>query len=118
MEDRKLSVSIETLPGQSITQVLKLTGPFTLSTMFDVQGVLREQTSPQTLIDLSAVPYMDSAALGSLLAFHVSCQRNGRKYGLVGASDRLKTLFRVAGVDSLLVNYDSMETAKVIDTVS
>jgi len=108
MEDLR----IETVPNQGGVQVFKLAGPFTITTMFDFQTLVREQTAPVTLIDLSGVPYMDSAALGSLLGFHVSCQREGRKYALVGASDRLKTLFKVAGVDGILVSYPSVEAAR------
>src|SRR6516165_6399108 len=102
MED----LGIETLPGQNNTRVLKLTGPLTFSTMFDFQSVLRKRKGPKTIIDLSGVPYMDSAGLGTLLGLHASCARNGQRYGVVGASDRLKTLFRVAGVDGILWNYD------------
>jgi anti-sigma B factor antagonist len=108
MED----LGIKTLAAQNDTQIFELTGPFTICTMFDFQSLVREQKAPVTLIDLSGVPYMDSAALGCLLGFHVSCQREGRKYGLVGASDRLKTLFKVAGVDGILLHYDSLEMAQ------
>ena len=105
-------LDIESLPGaQPGTRILKLTGPFTLATIFDFQAVVREKAAPVTIIDLSGVPYMDSAALGSVLGFHASCQREGRRYGLVGVSDRLKTLFRVAGVDQLLTSYGTTEEA-------
>jgi anti-anti-sigma factor len=108
MEDLR----IETTDGGNGIQELKLTGPFTIGTMFDFQNLVREHKAANTIIDLSGVPYMDSAALGCLLGFHVSCAREGRKYALVGASDRLKTLFKVAGVNSILLAYDSAEAAK------
>jgi anti-anti-sigma factor len=106
------NLHIETVPNQGGVQIFKLTGPFTISTMFDFQALVRERTAPVTLIDLSGVPYMDSAALGSLLGFHVSCQREGRKYALVAVSDRLKTLFKVAGVDGVLASYPTEEAAR------
>ena len=102
---------IDTLSGENGTQVLQLAGPFTLGTMFDFQNLVRQQKAPVTIIDLTGVPYMDSAALGSLLGFHVSCQREGRKYGLVGVSPRLRTLFKVAGVEGVLVIYESLGAA-------
>ena len=89
--------------GTPEIQVLKLTGPFTIAGLFDFQAVARNEPAPATIVDLTDVPYMDSAALGSLLGLHVSCQKNGRRYALVGVSDRLKTLFKVAGVDGILV---------------
>jgi anti-sigma B factor antagonist len=96
-------LTIARVPGnQPGTRVLKLAGPFTLSTVFEFQNTVREEAAPITIVDLTDVPYMDSAALGSILGLHVSCQRDGRSYWLVGASDRLRTLFKVAGVDGLL----------------
>ena len=106
-------LKIESLPGKREgVRILRLTGPFTISTVFDFQTVVRGDPAPVTVIDLGEVPYMDSAALGSILGFHVSCQREGRQYGLAGVSDRLKTLFKVAGVDSLLTSYNSIEEAE------
>ena len=107
---------IETVPDSGGVQIFKLAGPFTINTMFDFQALLREQKAPVTLIDLTDVPYMDSAALGSLLGFHVSCQREGRKYALVGVSDRLKTLFKVAGVDGILGSYPTAEAARAAES--
>ena len=103
---------METTQGGNDSQMIKLSGPFTLGTMFEFQTLVREQKAASTIVDLSGVPYMDSAALGSLLGFHVSCAREGRKYALVGVSERLKTLFKVAGVDSVLITFDTAESAK------
>lgn len=105
--------TIEKLSGnQPGIQILKLTGPFTLTGVFDFQEVVRGETAPAMIIDLADVPYMDSAALGSLLGVHVSCQKHGRKYALANVPDRLKTLFRVAGVQSILVVCPSMADAE------
>jgi len=104
---------IETAPGAGPNgRILRLTGPFTLTTMFDFQSIVREQGATVTIIDLAGVPYMDSAALGSLLGFHVSCQREGHGYALTGVSDRIATLFKVAGVDGFLVCYNTPEEAE------
>lgn len=106
-------ITIQRLPGNRPgVRILKLAGPFTLSTVFDFQNAVREETAPITIVDLTDVPYMDSAALGSILGLHVSCQRDGRSYWLAGASDRLKTLFRVAGVDGLLNTCASVAEAE------
>ena len=95
--------TIEVLPGSSPgVRVLKLTGPFTMRDVFEFQQLVRADAAPLTIIDLTEVPYMDSASLGSVLGFHVSCEKEGRKYALRGASDRLRSLFRMSGVDSML----------------
>jgi anti-sigma B factor antagonist len=108
MEDLRIEVG----PNQGGVQIFKLIGPFTIGTMFDFQALMREHKPPVTLLDLSGVPYMDSAALGALLGVHVSSQRENRKFALVAPSDRLKTLFEVAGVNGVLHIYPSQEAAK------
>lgn len=105
--------TIESQPGSAPgVRILKLSGPFLLGAVFDFQTKVREEPAPLTVIDLSGVPYMDSAALGSVLGFHASCQREHRRYALVGVSDRLKTLFRVAGVGTFLPVYGSQAEAE------
>jgi anti-sigma B factor antagonist len=103
--------TIDVVPGSGPgVRVLKLAGPFTLRDVFEFQEIVRAEAAATTLIDLTAVPYMDSASLGSILGFHVSCEREGRKYALVGVSARLHTLFKVSGVDSML-HYASLSDA-------
>ncbi len=106
-------MQIEVVAGaRPNVRILRLIGPFTLGTMFDFQNIVREGEGAVTIVDLSGVPYMDSAALGALLGFHVSCQREGRRYAMAGISSRLRTLFLVAGVDGFLVQYDTAEQAE------
>jgi anti-anti-sigma factor len=93
-------------------RILKLAGPFTLSSLFEFQDAMRTNRPPIAIIDLTDVEYMDSAALGSLMTLHVSCQQHGRHYALIGASERLQTVFRVSGVNSILVTYRSLAEAE------
>jgi len=106
-------VKIENSPGSKEgVNVLKVIGPLTIYNFFDFQDFTRKDKSPILIIDLGEVPYMDSAALGSLLGFHVSCQRCGVHYALAGASGRLQTLFKVARVDGLLALYSNVPDAE------
>lgn len=109
MADFNMAWSDGSLEGE---RILTLSGPFTLSTVFDFQDAMRSNHPPITIVDLSDVPYMDSAALGSLMGLHVSCHQHGRRYALVGASNRLQTVFRVSGVDSILVVHGSLAAAE------
>jgi anti-anti-sigma factor len=93
-------------------RILKLTGPFTLAAVFDFQAEIRKDPPPILILDLTGVPYMDSASLGSILGLHVSCQKEGRRYAMVGVSDRLKILFKVSGVDGMLSSYPSIPQAE------
>jgi anti-sigma B factor antagonist len=106
--------NIESIPSQNEgTRILRVTGQFTLRNVFTFQGVMREGSDPVTIIDLAGVPHMDSASLGAIIGAHVFCQRNQRRYALVGVSERLRSLFVVGGVDKLLVIYPSVEEAQL-----
>jgi anti-anti-sigma factor len=83
-------------------ETMKLVGPLTLSTLFNLQESLRIDPHNKTLIDLSEVPYIDSAGLGALLSFHASCKRSGRHYALAGMAARVYTVFAASKVDKLV----------------
>lgn len=106
-------LKIESISGsREGVRIIRLTGPFVLQGVFEFQSVTRAGNDPVTIVDLTAVPFMDSAALGAVMGLHVSCQRQQRKYGLVGASGRLKTLFEVAGVAGILSTFRTIEEAE------
>lgn len=106
-------VHIETVAGSRTgVTVIKVTGPLTIRNFFDFQEKTRQDTSPVLIIDLANVPYMDSAALGSLLGVHVSCGKHHRKYGLINVNQRLLTMFTVCGVRDILVTFPSLAEAE------
>lgn len=114
MENQAASeVQIETIPGsRSGVTVLKLNGPLTIRNFFEFQDKTRKDNSPVLIIDLAGVPFMDSAALGSLLGVHVSCGKTSRKYGLINVNQRLLTMFTVCGVRDVLVTFPSLAEAE------
>jgi anti-anti-sigma factor len=109
MDELKIASTPGTRDG---VRIIRLTGPFVLQGVFEFQSVSRAGNEPVTIVDLTDVPFMDSAALGAVMGLHVSCQRQQRKYGLVGASSRLRTLFEVAGVVAILVTFRTIEEAE------
>jgi anti-sigma B factor antagonist len=82
--------------------VFRLIGPFVLATMFDLQTAFREPGVKGVIIDLSGVPYMDSAGLGVLLGEWSHTQRNKYKFALVGISPRVRTIFEITHTDTVL----------------
>jgi anti-anti-sigma factor len=93
-------------------EILSLSGPFTLGNMFQLQRSLQEIKPPSLIFDIAQVPYMDSAGLGLLVNFYVAAQKNGRKMAVVGASQRIMTLFEMTKVDSILKVYPTVEAAE------
>ena len=111
-EPRPQYFHIDLLDSASGARIMKLTGPLTLQTLFDFQDVARRETSKPVIIDLTAVPYMDSAGLGSIVSAFTTSQRNGHGFAITGLSDRIRTLFQITRVDQLLPIFASLELAE------
>ena len=112
------SFRVETLDSAAGARVLKLIGPLTIQTLFDFQKVVRKETARPLILDLSAVPYMDSAGLGCVISAYTSCQRDQRAFALTGISDRIRTLFKVTRVDGLIPCCDSLAAAEAFVAAS
>jgi len=82
--------------------VFRLKGPFVIGTMFEFQAMLREAGLKGVIVDLSGVPYIDSAGLGVLLGEWSHTQRRGFKFALVGMSARVHTIFEITHTDTVL----------------
>jgi anti-sigma B factor antagonist len=106
------SLHIELLDSASGARIIKLTGPLTIQTLFDFQDVARQQTEKPVIIDVTGVPYMDSAGLGSIVSAFTTSQRNGHRFAITGLSDRIRTLFQITHVDGLLPVFASLELAE------
>ena len=96
------------------TLILRLTGPVTLRNLFDFQAQLRavQPTPPVTILDLTGVPYMDSAGMGAVINHHVHCQGNGTRLIITGISTRIMELFKMTRVDSVITQAPTVEAAE------
>jgi anti-sigma B factor antagonist len=94
------------------TTILKLVGPLTLSNMFAFQGQFRSTKPPCLILDMTEVPYMDSAGLGLLTNYFVSAQDDNRKFLLACVSDRIMSLLQMTKVDQILKMYPSVSEAE------
>ena len=81
---------------------MRLTGPLTLSSLFDFQAAIRADPPPTLILDLTSVPYMDSAGMGAIINYFVSCQRAGKKLIVAGVNGRVMELFKMTKGDALL----------------
>jgi anti-sigma B factor antagonist len=105
-------LTFELLQGASPNEhIYRLQGPMVLGNMFAFQEVLRSE-SVTTILDLTDVPYMDSAGLGVLTNSYVSHQKNGRKLLFVGVNERVQTLFNVTKLDKLFEVFPTVESAQ------
>ena len=106
------SHGIQSVYGTDGTRTLVLHGALTLKTLYDFQDLARKTEAPSLIVDLADVPYIDSAGLGAILGAFASCQRHGRKFGLIHVSDRVRAVFKVAKVHTILPVFESSEAAK------
>jgi anti-sigma B factor antagonist len=91
--------------------ILKLRGPFTISTLFGFEDSLRQVGSVDTVIDISEVPFLDSAALGAVLSHWAYAQRAGHKFAVAGASPRIEELLELTKMTSILSTFRTAEQA-------
>jgi anti-sigma B factor antagonist len=100
------------MPG---TLIIRLTGPLTLRNIFDVQAQFRSMEAlPLTILDLTGVPYMDSAGLGVVGNGHVHCQSRGGKLVAVGVSSRILALFEMTHIDKVIAMASTLEEAEAL----
>lgn len=93
------------------TIILRLKGPLTLTTLFLLQDQLRELPHADTVIDVSEVPYIDSAGLGTILSRWTHAQRTGKRFALTGVSPRIEVLLEITKVNTLLPMFPTAEAA-------
>jgi len=111
MPDAPLRIS--TLPSACPSRrVLKLDGPLTLSNFFEFQNLVRADHAASLIVDLSGVPYIDSAGIGSLVNGYVSHQNAGKTLSLVGVTDRVRTSLRIANVEKFFPIYSNVAEAE------
>ena len=89
-----------------------LRGPLTAVNGPVFQNAMRREEPAHTVIlDLSDVPYVDSAGLGLLVTAYVSRQKSGRRMVLSGINPRVQKLFDITRVASLFLIFSSPEEA-------
>lgn len=108
-EKMQMSASQGARDGEKI---LSLKGPLTIQTTFDFQSAVRAETSPALIVDLSEVPFVDSAGLGALVGAHVTAQKANRKIAFVGVNSRVKALMDMTHVSQLFRVYPTVQDAE------
>jgi len=93
------------------TSIIRLKGPLTLATLFPLQDILRTLPDSDTVIDVTEVPYIDSAGLGTILSHWSHTQRTGHKFAMSGTSPRIEVLLEVTQVHKIIPRFRTAEEA-------
>lgn len=103
-------MTIEERQAGEVT-ILALAGKLTLG---EGERLLKDRISSvvrdgpkQLLLDLSEVPYVDSAGLGELVRTYTAVNRNGGQLKLLGLAKRIRDLFALT---KLLTVFEIFET--------
>jgi anti-sigma B factor antagonist len=92
-------------------RVLRLMGPILMSNLFQLQATLRADTSSLLVLDLTQVPYVDSAGIGALVGAYVT-HDEGRRLALVGVTQRVRNTMQVAHVEQFFQFYETAKAAQ------
>jgi anti-anti-sigma factor len=112
---RNEDLQLEIIERPSGMQLIKLSGPLTLRTLFEFQSAARRHSGP-LVVDAAGVPYMDSAGLGALIGIFASCQRTGQKFAISNVPERVQVLFEMTGVKGMLPCFASIDEAEAAVT--
>lgn len=116
MRDADLTVSSRT-GRHPETVIVEVNGPLTLPNIFGFQdriAFLKAHSLIGALvIDLTHTPYMDSAGLGCIINCYVSAEKNGQRFYLAGANERIAALLETARVHKLIRSYPTVKDVEV-----
>lgn len=91
--------------------VLRLIGPLTTDNLSDFQNAVRRENVATIILDLSHVPYIDSAGLGSLAGAYASGLKSGRRMVLVGLNERVLNLLQITRMEQLFLIFPTLADA-------
>ena len=103
------SLVIEDVPDiKNQSHILRLSGPLILTTLPEFQSRVRAIQSNNLVLDLTDVPYVDSAGIGVLVGTYVRHQRDENGVCLVGANDRVHAALKIAHVEQFFRFFESL----------
>lgn len=103
---------VEEVPAPEGQRILRLTGPVLISNFFEFQSRVRASAAPVLILDLTKVPYIDSAGIGALVGAYVTHQKEGRRLALVGVTKRVRDVMQVTRVEPFFKFYDTVAAAQ------
>ncbi|WP_348265023.1 STAS domain-containing protein [Telmatobacter sp. DSM 110680] len=109
-----VSLKIEPLPGSKPgIVILRLSGPVTLQSVLPLRALLRgTEPPPHTILDLSGVPFMDSAGMSEIINHEVHCRDKHVQFTLAGVTPRVLSMFHITRLEQVLTLAPTVEEAE------
>jgi anti-anti-sigma factor len=97
-------LNIERIPGTVPgTLILRLSGPLTLIATFALRKHFRDLELPRlTILDLAAVPYVDSAGMSEIINHEVYCRDKQVRLVVTGVNRRVLDMLKITHLDKVL----------------
>lgn len=109
METLQVAVTKSRLAG---TAIIRLAGPLTLATLFQLEDILRQIPDADIILDVFESPYIDSAGLGIILAQWGHTRNRGGNFAMTGVSKRIQMLLELTRVNTVLPVYRTPDEAE------
>lgn len=111
MEPAKLNVQLKE-SSNGTPSVAKLDGRLVLETVSEFLQTMRPQESPNLVLDMSGVSFLDSAGVGALVQLFVHRRNQGKKFALVSLTGQGTAVMQVSGLMKLLPIFSSVAEAE------
>jgi anti-sigma B factor antagonist len=105
-------LALEWRDGSGGQRILVCKGPLTIATLFGLRDAAKLAQAQPLILDLSQVPYIDSAALGTLVQINVSCQHHGGKLALAGPTSKTTALLQMTNLNKIFKVYPTVADAE------
>ncbi len=86
-------------------------GKFSLETVTEAIQKLRAESAQHLILDMSAVNFLDSAGIGSLVSLFVNRRSHGKTFALAALTQQGNAVVTVAGLQKLLPIHKTLEEA-------
>lgn len=105
-------LDIEKLPLSTDAVAVYLPkGKFSLETVTEAMQQLRAEPAQHLILDMSAVNFLDSAGVGSLVSLFVNRRSHGKSFALAALTQQGNAVVTVAGLQKLLPIHKTVEEA-------
>jgi anti-anti-sigma factor len=85
-----------------------------LKQVLELEPAPGEEPPVKNILDLTGCPYMDSSGLGIIVSHMVHCNKKGMKMIAAGVTPRVREVFRLTRVDSVVPIAASVEEAEAL----
>ncbi len=96
--------------------IVALSGDVDLASSPDARkAILQSLGKGHVLVDLSAVDYLDSSGVASLVEGYQEAKERALKFGLIGVSPSAMLVLQLAHLDRVFTLHDSLQDALAYD---